>query len=199
MRQNINLYTDEFKQKKIWLTFKESVVVAIAFFAVIFSYSAYLNSNINEFNVKNELLAKKVDSNSESDSVNSLIEKMREKKLTVESQIKSLTHEVKRKKTIRNAYEGDKKFSVASFYTMFVKISEYSNSELSVDEVGIYDGGREIIINGYSKDKERVPEYLKNLKKEQYFDSGKFGLLNMQRVENTEVYRFEMERRDFNG
>jgi Tfp pilus assembly protein PilN len=199
MRQNVNLYQQEFKVKKIWLSFKEGLYITFAFIALIFWYTSSLNKSYEQISTSNELLADKVDTETDRDPVDGLLQRMKEKRDVVEEQIKTLTHEVERKKTIKSAYEGNRKYKVASFYDMFVKISEFSNNKLSIDEVGIYDGGNEIIINGYSKDKEQVPLYLKNLKNEKFFESGKFGLLNMQRIDNTEVYRFEMQRREENG
>ncbi len=127
-------------------------------------------------------------------SEDGLMAKMMTKKNNLEMQISNLSNDVKKKKKIKRIYQGSINANFASFYGVFSNISKYSDGDISVSEIAIYNGGEELIINGTAKSKERIPDYLKRLKEEGALKMTNFGLLVINRVKGSSYYQFEMLR-----
>jgi hypothetical protein len=71
-------------------------------------------------------------------------------------------------------------------------LSESADQDISISEIGLYEGGSKIIIGGVARYKEKIPEYLQNLKRNEAISRSVFGLLQINKQENGGFYRFNM-------
>ncbi len=194
MRQSVNLFSVEFMPKKIWLSFDHSAFFLFLFLIFLLGYYLTMYQDLSILEKENErLLSVYGDENIES-SEDSLIDKMMSKKNHLELQISNLSRDVRKKKRIKNVYENNGSASSASFYDVFSNISKYSDRDISISEIAIYDGGEELIINGIAKKKEKIPDYLGQLKEESALKMTEFGLLVINRMKGSRYYQFEMLR-----
>jgi len=196
MRQEVNLYTDEFVPSVQWCSFYHAGLISGLCIILTVLYSFKLYQNYQLLSENNAVLIEKTKGLDSDSSGNDLMDKIIGKKELLEKQVSRLSIEVENKKTIKGAYETEKNIKLASFHNVFLTIAKKSNSDLSVSEIGIYNGGEEVIVNGLSRTREAIPSYFKELKEESSFNMTAFGLLKITRIENNGLYKFLMSRKN---
>lgn len=196
MRQEVNLYTDEFIPEIKWCSFSHATLISVlvAFLMIFYSFELYKKNKI--LNEDNAAWVKKTEGLEEIGSGNDLMDKIIEKRELLEMQVSRLSREVENKKAIKGVYETEKNIKLASFYRVFSSIARKSSGELSVSEIGIYNGGEEVIVNGLSRTRKAIPSYFKDLKEESSFDRINFGLLKITKAESNGLYKFMMSRKN---
>jgi len=195
MRQEVNLYTDEFVPKVQWCSFFHAFIsgVVFLFFTGFYSFNQYQEySSLKKINIT---LVEKTKGLEEDGVSDGLIDRIIEKRELLEQQVSSLSKEVENKKKIKGLYETEKNIRLSSFHDIFLTIANRSNNNLSVSEVGIYNGGEEVIVNGLSRKREEIPDYFTKLKDDPSFDRVNFGLLKIFHVEKKGLYQFLMNRK----
>ncbi|MGH1440461.1 MAG: hypothetical protein ACRBBR_10145 [Cellvibrionaceae bacterium] len=196
MRQEINLYTDEFIPSIKWCSFSNAVLVSSLCIVLAGFYSFNLYQDYQSLSEENIAWIEKTKGLEGDSSSDDLMDKIIEKRELLEKQVSKLSKEVANKKTIKGVYETEKNIRLASFHDVFLSIAKKSSGDLSVSEIGIYNGGEEVIVNGLSRTREAIPIYFKDLKEESSFSMTNFGLLKITRIENSGLYEFLMSRKN---
>lgn len=194
MRQEVNLYTHEFVPRRQWCTFTQAIAASVVFFLVMGGYSLKLYQQLLLLKEENLVLVEKTEGIETGNASMGLMDRIVEKKELLERQVENLSKEVENKKRVKGVYEIESDIKLASFYRVFVDIAEYSNSNLAIDEIGIYDGGEEVVINGLSRLKPVIPQYLTRLQAQASFEGSRFGLLKIERIKENGFYQFSMNR-----
>lgn len=196
MRQEVNLYQDEFVPKIQWCSFSHAVCFSFLFFFIVAYYSSVVFRSFSELKNENEILLSNDKEFNDVETSGSLMDVIVDKRERLERQVGNLSKEVRSKKAIKRVYESKSNMKAASFYNIFLSISQESNSNLSISEIGIYGGGEEIIINGLSRARSAIPDYLKALKYHPSFADTNFGLLKINYLEKIKLYEFSLLRED---
>lgn len=197
MRQEVNLYTHEFIPSIKWCSFSHAALLSGLCIVVAGFYSFNLYQAYKMLREDNIAWIEKTEGLEKDGSGNDLMDKIIEKRELLEIQVSKLSREVKNKKAIKGVYETEKNVSLASFHDVFLSIAKKSSADLSVSEIGIYNGGEEVIVNGLSRTREAIPSYFKDLKEESSFNMTNFGLLKITRIENNGLYEFLMSRKNY--
>ncbi len=195
MRQEVNLYKDEFLPKYLWLSFFHLVTVSLIF-AIFLGFYSYQRFTHFDFLKKENLSLTKKSKQLGDDESMSLMERIIEKRKVLEQQVNLMSMEVEGKRRIKGAYDSSKSLNVSSFYNIFLSVGKESNTKLSVSEIGVYDGGKEVIIFGLSETRDDVPNYLKRLKDGPSFSDSNFGLLKINQLDSVGLYEFFMVRKN---
>lgn len=196
MRQEVNLYQDEFVPKIQWCNFGQAACLSLFFICLVAFYSFTEFQHYTMLKNKNEVLVSSSKEFNDAETPDSLIDLIVDKRERLERQVGNLSKEIKSKKAIKGVYETKNNMKAASFYNIFLSISQESSANLSLSEIGIYEGGKEIIVNGLSRTRSGIPNYFKRLKGQASFADTDFGLLKINYLESVDLYEFSMLRVD---
>lgn len=198
-RQNINLYTDEFKPKKSICSFQHALVItAILIVCLCFQYYS-ANASYEKVNSQYQSIASKVDINELKGtvSVSDVIQaEVSTAKSSIQSQIDSLENMISIKKTLAKIIQNEMQNNLGSLYQVFTDIAKQSIENISVSYVGFYQKDNEVLISGLSRDKDSVTEYLSSVKEKKSFDKSSFGLLKIEKDSSELFYRFSMKNKN---
>ena len=197
MRQEVNLYTRDFLPKREWLSFPHLLLLLLLFALSLTGYSYLSWQHAKALQASNITLREKNKLSEKNDESLTLIDRIIQKKHTLEQDLASAEQRVQNKQQIEAMYIHSPTTSVANlsaFYTLFLAIGKEAHANLSIEEIGAYNGGKEVIIYGYAIFRDDIPAYLQTLKKNSAFKQSHFGLLKIDRLKKSKTYRFTMAR-----
>lgn len=194
MRQEVNLYLPEFFPKKLWLSFSQALFLSFIFLILLSVFFFYQNTRYTALKQENKRLgeASSISSQQLIADVKRKSERQR-RKISLESDIKSLENKNSSKKQFKSYYESVGGNDFISFHNMFYEIARKSSRNTSISKIEITQGGDKVFLSGLSLNKTAIPLYLSALKSSEPFSRSEFGLLKIAMVEGKTFYRFEMK------
>jgi hypothetical protein len=174
--QQINLYVQELRPKRNWLSARYILVAfSIFMFSLVFLYWV----NIQEYERlqldREEKLLVLKGLEEELDRTKS--GKKKSSKDDIEREISDLQLKVYSRERLVNLIQGQSMQAQFSFHAAIYAMAKSSSDRLSLDRFTFSESGRRIEMRGVAAMSYDVPEYLGKLKKEKVFENSQFGLM----------------------
>ncbi len=194
MRQQVNLFFDAHKRKNIF--FSSGNVFLMLIFLIIFLgvYSYFEVMALKKITVNNEMMVNNIKLLDEKIKAHSVTPELAKRRDDLVFQVKKLTLDIAHKEAIQSIYGKHAASGYSGFSRMMKLMGEYSAGDFFVKEIGFYQGGAEVVINGFSSSAALVLDYMESLKKEDSFKRAKFGLLSVEKNAVTGLMDFSMLR-----
>ena len=186
MRQNINLYIDERKNNRVWLSLYHFVAVVFCFIFLLAIYSFFVYREYRLVNSNHQDLAVYLDGEN-SQKFDYLLNKILEKKESVARDIQRVSADIDRKKTWLKFYHKNVRGDLAGLNDFFADVGQLSKGKLSISEFVVDKSGGKVVLVGFAKNKSDIPLHLRSI----FSGKLKVDLLKIEYVGDRGVYRFK--------
>ncbi|MFT5220255.1 MAG: hypothetical protein ACI9LO_000718 [Planctomycetota bacterium] len=177
--QQINLYQDRFRPKRLWISAGQTVLLLLISAVVMASWGGFIlvkldkvNSEARRVNADKEQLA------GELKLLNAELAKLLEDK-SLDLQISSLASEITARKSILNFADFNQFGSGAGFSAYLVALSNLQEEDIWLNEIII--GPSFVGIKGSSLNAEKVPAYFDRFSDEAIFKGKRFDVFELNR------------------
>lgn len=177
--QQINLYQDRFRSKRLWVSAGQVVLLLMACAIVMASWSAFLLVKLDKVNQQARLVnADKEQLAGELKVLNAELEKLLEDK-SLDLQVSTIAGEISARKRILNFADFNQFGSGLGFSAYFVALSNLHEDEIWLNEIKI--GPSFVGIKGSSLKAEKVPPYFDRFSEEAIFKGKRFDVFELNR------------------
>lgn len=187
MRQEINLYSREFRRRDQPLSGKQVVRLAAGFFLLLLLVEAavgwrwYVNTE--------QLAALKVQEATVSQRLTRLKQSQPlSQRPRLETQIAELQQQIRRREELRSIISGRDLGNSDGFAHYLEAMARQTLPDVALTQIRLLRGGSYVEFDGHTRKAEAVPEYLDRLRSEESFNAVKFGVLSILRPEESRGY-----------
>ena len=182
MNQQINLYLPEFRKQKDWLSVSAMLGICGAFVALLVITTAvkYLGS----YSIQNDIATRQVELNAAREATNALVDSygVQTEDPRLAAEIQQLEQNLVGKRTLLEFLDGRYIGNVEGFSEYLADLARFHVNGLSLSNIDLQDGGRNVTLRGEVNQAENVPLYLQNLSNGESYEGMVFGALKMNEI-----------------
>ncbi len=189
--QQVNLYVDELRPQKTWLTAETLGASFIGICLILFYFGFEVTTSVNKLERKViELENQKVVIQDQLTKIKDMAKASNKSELDMHiAELKAfLTERRQLRRLLSNKNMGNKN----GFSILLNGLAENSNSDLALEKIRLTSGGAFIELSGHSRSPEAVPHYIKNLQDDDNFKGARFGSINLVDSESRKFYDFSL-------
>jgi hypothetical protein len=178
--QQVNLYTDVLKPKKVVLSLAHMLVITLALLLIIAGFTFYKRQAVTDVAVMAEKKALQVS------SIERDVEVLRAKVArTIRDELlvatnKKLARQLEQRERLVEVLGNSVARGTTGFSVLLVALGQQSIDSLWLTRMYFGQGGRDIGLEGLSSNADSVPVYLKKLRDEPQFVGRSFDLFELQ-------------------
>lgn len=182
--QQINLYLPEFRPNReplrsvhmLWAT--AGVIILLVLFSL---YSSYRTSQLND-----ELAAEKNAVQATQAQLQKLaLQQPQNMRAQLDADISRLQAERDRRQQILAVISNQDLGNSTGFSAQLLTLARQSLDTLALETVSLQHGGNYVELSGTARTADQVPLYLQRLRSEQTFAQARFGVMRVERGENS--------------
>ncbi|MEX1033878.1 MAG: hypothetical protein WDZ30_11005 [Cellvibrionaceae bacterium] len=190
MRQEVNLYTIDFRRGDQPLSSRLVVRGALMFFALLMVVEGVTAWQL--LNGRDRL----AELGNEQQVVSARLQTLKDsrpfsERARLEAQIDELRAQVRRREELRSIISGQKLGNSYGFSPFIESMARQANGDISLTRIRLLNGGDYLELGGATRKPESVPLYLNKLRGESSFYQVKFGTLVIERSETGQL-RFRL-------
>lgn len=189
--QQVNLYVEELRPQKDWFSAKYLSAVLLGVFVLLMLVqfvktreAANLEAEIEEKTLVLNALEIELDKSKSATRPSSRAE--------IESSIIQLERKIISRERLSDLIQGQTLDENFSFHSAMRSMSTNGSSRVALNQFTFSRGGKLIEMQGDGLRSFDVPNYLNRLRKEDVFQSSKFGLINIGNVKESGNVEFKM-------
>ena len=179
-RQEINLYTLDFRRGDQAFSFNTIVKCCLMAFTLLMLVEAYgawnfwsNQQHLIQLNVAQQAVAEQLARLKQSQPLS--------QRPKLEQQVSELQRQVQQRRELQLIMGGQKLGNFDGFSAFLASLARQANTDLSLTEIHLLEGGNYLELQGWTRAPEAVPRYLQNLRQEPSFESVRFGVLNIEK------------------
>ncbi len=191
IRQQVNLYQDRFREKRLWLSARQAGATLLFFLVLGAGWSFWLSEQLKTEKRQHQvLLSEQKKVNADLALVNSeLAELLKDNRLDLELQ--AMARQISARKNVLNFVEDNQFGSGRGFSAYLVALGQLDVDEIWLNEIRLAD--KYMRIRGSSLDAEKIPSYFDRFSGESIFKGNRFDLFEIKRpLENDWKLDFEI-------
>lgn len=181
--QQVNLYQDRFREKRLWLSAAQVTTALLLVVAGIAIWGFLLHSDLQQAQQRN--LAIKADQESmvaELAAANAELSRLLgDSRIDVE--IEDVAHEISARKTVLNFVDANRFGSGEGFSSYLLALSKLHIDQVWLNQIRL--GENFMHIKGSSLSAEQVPDYFERFSNEEIFRGSRFDLFKLNRDPNS--------------
>lgn len=179
IHQQVNLYQDRFREKKLWVSARQSAAMLLSLLLLAAGWSYWLQVQLEaEQGLHQRLLAEQQGVNAELVAINAeLAELLKDNRLDLELQ--AMGRQISARKNVLNFVEDNRFGSGHGFSAYLVALAQLDVEEIWLDEIRLADNFMRI--RGSSLDADKIPVYFDRFSGESIFQGNRFNLFEIRR------------------
>lgn len=179
IHQQVNLYQDRFREKRLWISARQSAAMLLFFLLLTAAWSFWLQDQLeNEKRLHQVLLAEQQAVNGELVAVNSeLAELLKDNRLDLDLQ--AMGRQISARKNVLNFVEDNQFGSGRGFSSYLVALTQLDVDEIWLNEIRLADNFMRF--RGSSLDADKIPAYFDRFSGESIFKGNRFNLFEIRR------------------
>ncbi|MGI1678370.1 MAG: hypothetical protein K6L75_06555 [Cellvibrionaceae bacterium] len=179
-RQEVNLYTIEFHRSDQLLSVKQILqltAVSAVVLMMFYGFSVWQLSTVKE-----EISIAKNDHQQIEQKLSQInASRPKSNRAELQKNIDELSVEVAYQENLERIMNGDNLGNAKGFSTQLEGLARHSNSDLSLTEIRLLQGGSYLELDGWVLQPSAVPAYLHEIRQEKSFSTVKFGVISIDR------------------
>jgi Tfp pilus assembly protein PilN len=180
IRQQINLYTAEFRRGEQPLSARLIARASVGMLLVLLAVEAVAvwqlhraRGGLEHYQAEESVVSRRVQALKSSQGV--------DQRSGLEQQIEILRREVQRREELKMLVGGQNLGNASGFSPYMEAMARQASEDLSLTRIGLLNGGSYLELEGWTRKPEAVPFYLRKLRDEDSFQDVKFGVLGIKK------------------
>jgi Tfp pilus assembly protein PilN len=180
IRQEINLYTAEFRKGDQPLSARLIVRASACVLALLMLVEAFAlwnlhnaRSDLERYRAEERIVAERLQTLKASRNVG--------QRSGLQQQIESLRREVQRREELKSLISGQNLGNAMGFSPYMEAMARQANGDISLTQIRLLSGGDYLELAGWTRRPDAVPFYLRKLREESSFQNVKFGTLGIKK------------------
>jgi len=182
--QQINLYQERFKEKKLWISATQSVAALLLVIVIAAAWSYLLQSELKQAEQRNQLVKADRDRmTAELAAVNAEFAKLLEDN-RIDLKIETTARQISARKRVLNFVEANRFGSGDGFSSYLVALSNLQVDNIWLNQIRF--GENFVQIKGSALNAAEVPVYFDSFSDEPIFQGNRFDLFRLSRANNSD-------------
>jgi hypothetical protein len=181
--QQVNLYRDELRPQRDWLSAQMAAVAVLVFVAALFIVQLVqvlrvngLEEQVARYEAELETLQASVDQLKRTSAVSA--------DQSIDQVVTQLESAIANRKKVGRILSGQNVGNAQGFAESMLSVARASNDDLSLQRFTLSRGGNYVEMYGMARNAKAVPLYLQRLKEAPVFQQTRFGLLSVSSEKN---------------
>lgn len=182
--QQINLYQDRFKEKRLWGSAKQVVAATALLLTTMVIWSYLLQSELDEAQQQKRLIqANQQTLTAELDSANAELTRLLGNS-QVDQELETMARQISARKSVLNFVEANQFGSGKGFSDYLVALSQLHQDEIWLSQINLAENF--VQIKGSSLSAEKIPGYFDRFSSEEIFLGKRFDIFQISRAGDTD-------------
>ena len=195
MKQQVNLYTDDFRPRGELWTLDQLAASAVILLAALFLVSLYLNVSLGRAENERDGVAERVDrEEAQVDTLQQELER-RQEDTALRERVERLEQRVRDRRALLERADEVAQATSEGFTPYLEGLSRQSREGLWLTGIRVNLVQGRLQLQGRTLSGERVPEYLQRLREEAVFEGRRFRHFSIERDEDHEHLGFRVSSR----
>jgi len=182
--QQINLYQDRFREKRLWISAAQVAAAVLIVFAAIAIWSFLLDRDLRQAQQRNLAIKAERDQMTEELAAanTELARLLKDSRIDIE--IEDAARQISARKKVLNFVDANRFGSGEGFSSYLVALSNLQADEVWLNQIRLAENF--VQIKGSSLSAEQVPGYFDRFSEEEVFRGNRFDLFELNRDRNSE-------------
>ena len=182
--QQINLYQDRFKEKKLWGSARQVVAATVLLLTATVILSYLLHSELDEAKLQKRLIqANRQILTAELASANAELTRLLENS-QVDQELETMARQISARKSVLNFVDANRFGSGKGFSDYLVALSQLHQDEIWLSQISLAENF--VQIKGSSLSADKIPGYFDRFSSEEIFRGKRFDIFEMSRAGDTD-------------
>ena len=182
--QQINLYQDRFKEKKLWGSARQVVTATVFLLTAMVIWSYLLHNELEQAQQQKRLIQVNQQTlTAELDSANAELARLLEQS-HVDQQLETMARQISARNSVLNFVEANQFGSGKGFSDYLVALSQLHQDEIWLSQISLAENFMQI--KGSSLSAEKIPGYFDRFSSEEIFRGKRFDIFEMSRAGDTD-------------
>jgi MSHA biogenesis protein MshI len=191
-RQEINLYGLEFHRADQAFSFQQICRLCLVFFVALMLLEGFTAWTMWSKEKHLQQL------NAAYQDVNTRLNRLKQaqplsQRPKLELELSKLQQQIQQRRELQQIMGGQKFGNFDGFSPFLVSLARRANADMTLTQIHLLDGGKELQLQGWARVPEAVPRYLQNLRTEDSFEGVRFGVLHIEKdPQHSHKLKFEL-------
>lgn len=188
-RQEVNLYTLDFRREEQAFSFRAITRYAVIFFGLLMLVEGYTAwewwnnaATLQDLQAQEQTVNKRLLTLKQTQPLS--------QRPKLEQELARLQTKIQQRRELQEIMGGQKFGNFDGFSEHLMGLARQSNGNLALTHFDLLEGGNVLQLQGWTKQAQAVPDYLQQLRTESSFESVRFGVL---RIERDDKYKHKLK------
>ncbi|MBL4762602.1 MAG: hypothetical protein JKY93_07890 [Gammaproteobacteria bacterium] len=183
MRQQVNLYQEQFKKLVVRLSAKQILVVIAVFAVFMLGYSAYLQNHVSDLRAKKLYLSADITQLKSRVTVLEAQLSDSNKSVRLDKNIRSLRNKITSRKKLLQFVEARGVHQGEGLSEYLTALSRQHIKGIWLTDIKVTKGGSDLVLHGSALKADLVPMFIAKLHEEDSYEGREFKRLSITRAE----------------